>query len=74
MVNIKPIIRETMDKANSQNGGPEGILDIITIGEVNGIMLAHTIIWLSGVSRLLDMIIKPNMIGIMIGSIRDCAS
>ena len=45
-----------------------------TIGEVNGIRLAHTIILLSGVFRLLIMIIKPKTMGIVIGSISDCAS
>ena len=44
---------------------------IITIGDVNGIMLAQTITGLSGLSILEDIIINANMIGIMIGNISD---
>ena len=47
---------------------------IITIGDVKGIILAHTIVLLSGVFRLDERMINPKMIGIVMGSISDCAS
>ena len=56
------------------HGTPNGILINITMGDVNGIILDHTIIVLSGVLRLLDIMIKAKMIGMVIGSINDCAS
>ena len=71
MVNINPPINDNIETATSQKGGEEANLPIITIGEVNGIMLAQTITGLSGLSILDDIIIKANMIGIMIGNIND---
>ena len=56
------------------SGTPFAIRPIITIGDVNGIMLPQNAIGLSGFSIDVLKIINPKTIGIMIGSIRDCAS
>jgi hypothetical protein len=44
------------------------------MGDVNGIRLAQNAAGLSGLSALLERIIKPKIIGIETGSIRDWAS
>ena len=46
---MKPVTNEIMDNAICQKGGDDVILPIITIGELKGIILDHTIIGLSGV-------------------------
>ena len=68
---MNPPTSESIEAAICQNGGEEANLPIITIGDVNGIMLAQTITGLSGLSILEDIIINANMIGIMIGNISD---
>ena len=71
VVNRKPAIKLNTDKMSCHPGTPLGILAIITMGEVNGMMLAQIITLLSGVLRLATMMMNAKMMGIVIGSIRD---
>ena len=71
---MNPPTSDSIETAICQNGGEEANRPIITIGEVNGIILAQTITGLSGLSIFDDIIINANMIGIMMGNISYCAS
>ena len=57
-----------MLKASCQYGTPNGILAIITIGEVRGIMEHHKESWLSGFCIVPIATISPRIIGIVTGS------
>ena len=75
VVKINPAIKDIIDTASCHAGTPpDGILAIITIEEENGIILAHTEIGASGFAAAVVIIIKDKMIGIVMGSIKDCAS
>lgn|GEM_PF-6873654 len=71
---MNPATNEAIDSANCQNGTPDGILAIITIGDEKGIILAHTAIGVSGFAAADIIITKDKIIGIVIGSINDWAS
>ena len=69
---MNPATSDTMDKASCQKGTPPaGIRAIITMGDENGIMLAHTANGVSGFATAVLMIINDKIIGIVIGSIKD---
>src|SRR5688500_1480094 len=74
----KPTTSNTILRPNYQyrtvSGTPKGMRDIITTGEVNGIMLAQVAKELLGSLMELIIIIMARMIGNMIGKVRLCAS
>ena len=74
MVKINPATNDIIESASCQKGIPDGILAIITIGDEKGIILAQTAIGVSGFAAAVVIIIKDKIIGIVIGSIKDCAS
>ena len=75
VVNIKPAISNTIDKPNCHQGTvlgtPKGIRAIITIGELNGIMLAQTAMELLGldIAGVINAIEK--MISMVMGKLSD---
>ena len=78
MVNIKPAIRDAIDKPNCHHGTvlgtPKGIRAIITIGELNGIMLAQTAKELLGLAIAGVINAMEKIISMVIGKLNDCAS
>jgi hypothetical protein len=78
VVKRKPMTRQTIDRLNSQYatvlGTPNGILDIITIGEKNGMILLHLARELVGSLMELIMMIIAITMGMVIGNVRLCAS
>ena len=74
VVKINPATNSIIEVSNWYQGTPLGMRPIITIGEVNGIMLAHTMMELSGVFKLLLIIMNAKMMGMVMGNISDCAS
>ena len=78
VVNIKPAISNTIDKPSCHKGTvlgtPKGMRAIITMGELNGIMLVHTARLLVGlaIAGVINAIEK--MISMVIGKLSDCAS
>ena len=67
-----------MDRPNCHQGTvlgtPNGILAIITIGELKGMMLVHTAIGLDGFDIAGVINAMEKMISIVIGKLSDCAS
>jgi len=75
VVNIKPATNEIMDTAICQPGTlPDGMRAIITIGEEKGIILPQTEMGASGLPAAVVIIMNDKMMGIVMGSISDCAS
>lgn len=74
MVSKKPKINDSIDTTSCHTGGFDANRPIITIGEVNGIILAQTMAGASGLSMFDDRMIKPKTMGIIIGNISDWAS
>ena len=78
MVNINPATNNTMDKPNCHQGTvlgtPKGIRAIITIGELKGMILAHTATELLGldIAGVINAIEK--IMSIVIGKLNDWAS
>ena len=71
VVKINPATNSTIEVSNWYQGTPLGMRPIITMGEVNGIMLAQTITELSGVLRLLVKMMNAKMMGMVMGNISD---
>ena len=75
VVNIKPAISEIIETAICHAGTlPDGMRAIITIGDEKGIMLPQTEIGASGLPAAVVIITNDKIMGIVIGSIKDCAS
>ena len=78
MVNIKPAINNAIDKPSCHHGTvlgtPKGTLDIITMGELNGIILVQTAIGLDGFDMAGVIKAIENMMSIVIGKLNDWAS
>ena len=75
VVSINPAINDIIDRASCQNGTPpDGIRAIITIDDEKGMILDQTAIGVSGLAAAEVIMMKDKMIGIVIGSINDCAS
>ena len=78
VVNIKPATNKAIDKPSCHQGTvlgtPKGIRAIITIGELKGIMLAHTAIGLLGSFTAVIMIKMEKITSMVIGKLNDCAS
>ena len=78
MVKINPAINKAIDRPNCHHGTvlgtPNGILAIITIGELNGMMLAHTARELDGFEIVGVIKAIENMMSMVIGKLNDCAS
>ena len=64
-----------MERASCHTGTPpEGMRDIMTMEDENGIILDHIAMGVSGLAAAAVAMIKDRTIGIVIGSISDCAS
>ena len=78
VVNKKPPIKNNIDNPSCHHGTvfgtPKGILAIITIGELNGIILAHTASGLVGFAIAGVINAMENIISIVMGKLNDCAS
>ena len=75
---MKPATNDAIDNPNCHKGTvlgtPKGILAIITIGELNGMILAQTATGLSGTEIAADISAIEKMINMVIGKLKDCAS
>ena len=78
VVNIKPAMSNAIDNPNCHKGTvlgtPKGILAIITIGELNGMMLVHTAIGLDGFEMAGVINAMENITSMVMGKLSDCAS
>lgn len=75
VVKMNPATSESIDTMISQAGTlPVGMRAIITIGDEKGIMLPQTANAESGLATAVVIMINDKIMGMVIGSIRDCAS
>ena len=78
VVKIKPAINRLMDKPNCHHGTvagtPNGIRAIITIGELKGIILAHTAMGLPGLLIAGVINAMEKMTSMVMGKLKDWAS
>ena len=74
----KPATSDNIDTASCHQGTvigtPKGILAIITMGELNGMMLAHTATELPGLVTEEDIRAMEKMISRVMGKLKDWAS
>ena len=73
-MSTKPKTNKLMESTNCQTGTPNGIRDNITIGDVNGTILAITEMVLSGLLAEEVIIINPTIMGKVTGRVNCCAS
>ena len=73
-----PAINKAIESPSCQYGTvpgtPNGIRAIIIIGELKGMILPHTANAESGLATAVVIMINDKIMGMVIGSIRDCAS
>ena len=75
VVRTKPATSDNIEAMICHTGTlPDGIRPIMTIGDENGIILPQTAMGESGLPTAVVMITNDKIIGIVIGSINDCAS
>lgn len=78
VVNMKPAISRTMERPNCHQGTvtgtPNGIRAIITMGELKGMMLAHTASELPGLEMAGVISAMEKMTSMVMGKLSDCAS
>ena len=72
------MISETIDSPNCHQGTvlgtPNGILAIITMGELKGMILAHTATGLDGLEIVGVIKAIEKMMSMVMGKLSDCAS
>ena len=75
---MKPAISNTMDNPNCHQGTvlgtPKGIRAIITMGELNGMILAQTATGLPGLAMVGAIKKMEKMTSMVMGKLNDCAS
>ena len=78
VVNMNPAINKTMERPNCHQGTvtgtPNGIRAIITMGELKGMMLAHTASELPGFEMAGVINAMENITSMVMGKLSDCAS